>query len=248
MSRQSRRLPPPLAQAARDIADPLRMCATASVFAPTAHATDAHGRLCRLPAGPLPPRSLMPFADRTGRSRRRRMVASRDASGRSVLLLGRSLMVAGAGAAPLGAVTEFATGLNVQNWLANVAGSDGFRRENLVRRQGHHAPIGMINATTGATTEYSIAANGGTPQPAERNRGRSGRQSLVRRSGRHEGDRGHRPDRPRDQRVQRGLNPAACRSRSRLARIGTCGSRTRATGAIGLIDPTTDAISEFSTA
>jgi virginiamycin B lyase len=77
------------------------------------------------------------------------------------LLLGAVIVfgVAGAGAAPLGKVTEFSLP------TTSVPGADAVGSDGNVWFADHGSTpsIGKINPSTGAITEYNLAANGGNP-------------------------------------------------------------------------------------
>ena len=142
-----------------------------------------------------------------------------------------------AGAAPLGTITEFtAVGSNIAQVRAGPDGNLWF-----TDRAGK---IGQIT-TAGAITEFSVGLNPGS-QPISLAVGPDGNLWFTD-AGTTSGDRDDQPDDACDQpssvRAERGQQAG---SGSRWARTGTLVHRQGTTKAIGTIDPTTHAISEFS--
>ena len=142
-------------------------------------------------------------------------------------------------------ISEFSGGLNAGSMpLGIAAGPDG---NVWFTDNGTTKAIGVIDPTTHAISEFSTGLNAGS-SPAAGARGRPGRQPLVHRPGHDPGDRDDQPDHARDQRVQRRPESGQYPGRVDRRRPGRSplvhGQRHHQ--AIGRIDPTTHAISEFS--
>ena len=156
-------------------------------------------------------------------------------------------VAAWAGPSPLGMVTEYSSGLNAGNNLtATVEGPDGMI---YFSDKGTTPSIGVIDPSTGAITEYSIAANGGNagsvPQ-AQMAVGPDGNIWFAD-GGSTKAIGEFDPTTHAVSEFSAGLNAGSLPSAVALGPDGNLWFTDRgASPAIGMINPTTHAIGEFS--
>jgi streptogramin lyase len=162
-------------------------------------------------------------------------------------LLALGVSVGVAGAAPLGSVSEYSSGLNAgNNLVGTVEAPDG---KIYFSDKGTTPSMGVIDPSTGAITEYSIAANGGNagsvPQP-QMTVGPDGNiwfadEGTTKAIGEFD------PTTHAVSEFSAGLNAGSLPYGVALGPDGNLWFTDRgSTRAIGMINPTTHVISEFS--